>query len=171
MSILFETERLLIRPYTPDDAEEAFEIYNDPEVAHFIGGVVEESIETQRASLERINRRYEEAGGGFGYWAIVEKTGGRIVGTVILQPLPGWPEVEVGWHLARRAWGNGYATEAARGCLDYGFGTLGLTRIVAVVDPLNTRSLAVARRLGMKHEGIIRAYEKDLEFFSSKQGH
>ena len=167
MSAVFETERLLIRPYTPDDAADAFEMYGDPEVTRFLGdGIVEESVETQREALERVNRRYAELGAGFGFWAIVEKATGRIAGTLILKPMPGSTEIEVGWHLARRAWGNGYATEAARRCLQYAFETLGLKRIVAVTMPENERSMAVARRLGMKHEGRARAYDRDLELFA-----
>src|SRR5438034_841932 len=115
MTTIFETERLWVRPWRVEDAEEAFEIYGDPEVCTFISRAgPEPSLEAQRESLARIFARYEEQDGGYGSWAIVEKASGRIVGAVILKPLPGHPEIEVGWHLARRAWGNGYATEAGR---------------------------------------------------------
>ena len=63
--------------------------------------------------------------------------------------LPFCPCVEIGWRLPRAHWGQGYATEAARAWLDHGFGTLGLTEIVAFTDRANLRSLAVMRRLGM----------------------
>jgi RimJ/RimL family protein N-acetyltransferase len=161
------TERLLIRPYTRDDAADAFEIYGDPEVTRYLGGGgVEESVETQRASLERVNARYAADGHRYGFWAVEEKVTGRVVGSVILKPLPGWPEIEVGWHFARHAWGKGYATEAARSVLEYGFTELGLKRIVAVVFPENDRSIAVTRRLGMRHEGRIRAYDVEVELFA-----
>lgn len=166
---LFETDRLRIRPWTLSDADvaSAFAIYGDPEVAHFISSTgPEPDIETQRAKLAFILERDKARDDDLGYWAMVEKATGRILGSIILKPLPGWPEIEVGWHLGRFAWGQGYATEAARACIAYGQQTLGLTRIVAVINPLNTRSLAVARRLGMTHEGQIHAYDLDLELFS-----
>lgn len=167
MNALFETERLVIRPWTLDDVESAFSIYSDPEVMHFISrdGPVK-SLEAQRGWLESSLKRYEEMAGGFGFWAIVEKASEETVGTVMVKPLPGHPDIEVGWHLARRAWGKGYASEAGAWAIRYGLETLGLKRIVAVVDPLNTRSLAVARRIGLQHEGRIHAYDLDLELFS-----
>ena len=65
------------------------------------------------------------------------------------------PEIELGWTLRREHWGRGLATEAARGALDYCFGTVGFERIVSVIDPDNERSLAVAWRLGMRQEGTL----------------
>ncbi|MFN3652255.1 MAG: GNAT family N-acetyltransferase [Armatimonadota bacterium] len=162
---IFQTPRLTIREYTPDDAEEAFALYGDPEVMHFLGGNPHPDVASLRAHLEK---RWEREHGGVeppGFWAVVTRDEGRLAGTVLLKPLPGHPEVEVGWHLAKWAWGRGYATEAARGTLDYGFHVRGLERIVAVVHPLNHRSLAVARRLGMRLEGRIEAYQQELELF------
>ena len=66
-------------------------------------------------------------------------------------------DVEVAWRLAYEHWGRGYASEAATGWLDHGFGTLGLPRVIAITDPPNLRSLAVMRRLGMvfDHEAEV----------------
>jgi RimJ/RimL family protein N-acetyltransferase len=85
-----------------------------------------------------------------------------VIGSAALKPLEDTgPEIEVGYHLGRAHWGRGYATEAARGLLQHGFERLGLARIVAVVDPENTRSLAVVARLGMRAEGPCRCYDRD----------
>jgi ribosomal-protein-alanine N-acetyltransferase len=62
------------------------------------------------------------------------------------------PAVEVGWRLARAAWGHGYATEAARAALGFGFDTVGLAEVVSFTSTTNTRSQAVMRRLGMTHD-------------------
>ena len=62
------------------------------------------------------------------------------------------PAVEVGWRLAKEHWGNGYATEAARTAIDYGFGTAGMDEIVSFAIPANKRSLRVMERLGMTHD-------------------
>src|SRR5258708_932552 len=125
-------------------------MYSDPEVTRFIRDAPEESLESQRETLEMIIKKYEEMGGGFGFWAMAEKKSESIIGAVVLKPLPDHDMIEVGWHLARSAWGNGYATEAAIAVLDYGFDKLGLQRIVAGVKPLNQGSLAVAPKPGMR---------------------
>lgn len=163
MTVIFETERLRVRRWTEADAEAAFRIYGDPEVTRFLAGP-DSSVEHTRARLRRIVARYDEFP-GFGCWAITSRDTGEAYGSVILKVLPETAEIEVGWHLARSAWGHGYAMEAARACLDYGFHVLGLHRIVAVVRPDNPRSIAVTRRLGMTHEGQIHAYGRDLELF------
>jgi [ribosomal protein S5]-alanine N-acetyltransferase len=168
--VIFETPRLIIRQYTEADAEQALAIYSDPEVMQFIGtgkGPIQ-NVEQMRANLiERRIKRYTETP-QFGGWAAVSKDTGTIVGTIILMNLDNNPEIEVGWHLARHAWGNGYATEGGRGAIDYGFNVAGLDRIACVVHPDNHRSLAVARRLNLHHEGQRHYYNQDLEYFSTQ---
>jgi RimJ/RimL family protein N-acetyltransferase len=95
-------------------------------------------------------------------WAIVPRGARRPVGSVLLVGLPdgdGVPtgDIEVGWHLHPDAWGNGYATEAARGALDRGFAA-GLREVFAVVRPGNEPSQAVCRRLHMEHLGRTNRY-------------
>jgi RimJ/RimL family protein N-acetyltransferase len=174
MSVLAETERLIIRNWIPqDDAEQAFEIYSDPEVMRFIGGSdkTEESVETQRRSLQQRVDRVAAANDGTGFWAIADKETGEIFGTVILKQLPDndgnpTPEIEVGWHLKKFAWGKGYATEAGQAVLNYGFNVLKLPIIYAVVNPENTPSIRVTQRLGMSPLGRTQQYYgKELELF------
>jgi ribosomal-protein-alanine N-acetyltransferase len=173
MSILTETERLIIRDWMPqDEAEQAFEIYGDPEVMRFIGsGKTEESVESQRRSLQQRIERDAALQNGTGFWAIVDKETGEIFGTVILKQLPDndgnpTPEIEVGWHLKKAAWGKGYATEAGQAVLDYGFNVLKLPIIYAVVKPENTASIRVTQRLGMTPLGRTQKYYgKELELF------
>ncbi len=164
MTTVFETERLTIRHWEEEDAPTLLRIYQDPQVHRFLGSVAQ-NLEEQKERLARMKARYREEGDKYGSWAIVEKITGEAVGAVILKPLPGHEEIEVGWHLSYPAWGKGYASEAGRACLEYGFETLGLTRIVAVVNPLNARSIAVTQRLGMRPEGRVTAYEQELDFF------
>ena len=165
--IVFSTGRLFMRSWTPDDAEAAFSIYGDPVVARFAGrnGQPERDVESQRASLARVCAMYDGRTDGLGFWAIELRSTGEIVGSALLKPLEQGPDIEVGWHLARRAWGNGYATEAGAGALRYGFEVLSLYEIVAVVHPENPRSLRVAERLGMRPSGQRHCYGHDLRFF------
>ncbi|MEH2050654.1 GNAT family N-acetyltransferase [Nostoc sp.] len=172
MTNLLETERLLIRSWIPEsDAEQAFAIYSDPEVTHFLGKSSRPaSIESQRQRLiegiERCLRRATPThlrNNGTGAWAIVEKESTTIVGTILLKQLPdkdGLPtqDYEVGWHLRRVAWGKGYATEVGRVMLNYGFSVLNLPVIYAVVKPENHASIRVTERLGMKPIGQTNKY-------------
>ncbi len=157
MTILLETERLIIRSWIPErDAEQAFVIYNDPEVTHFLGKAsLVTSVESQRQRL--IDNKGNES------WAIVEKETTTIVGTILLEQLPdkdGLPtqDYEVGWHLRRVSWGKGYATEAGQAMLNYGFSILNLPVIYAVVKPENHASIRVTQRLGMKPIGTTNKY-------------
>jgi RimJ/RimL family protein N-acetyltransferase len=96
---------------------------------------------------------------GFGLWAALRRDTGAMIGFIgLCHPLwfPAMAErVEIGWRLAREAWGAGYATDGAREALRAGFETLALDEIVAFVHPENERSLAVCRRLGMREEAEL----------------
>jgi len=104
--------------------------------------------------VDRIETRFEEH--GFGLWAVELADGKPFIGFVGLA-VPAFeahftPAVEVGWRLAAEHWSRGYATEAARAALDYGFTTAGLDEIVSFTVPANSRSRAVMERLGMTHD-------------------
>jgi RimJ/RimL family protein N-acetyltransferase len=191
--MLLETPRLIIRPFDPDDTNDvadAYAMYSDPEVVRYLSGQVVPDPETQRERLRERRNFYAALNNRTGAWAIANKDDGRIVGTVLLKQLPrsspdfisgnapSQPFVpaqspadlsddyEVGWHLARAHWGRGYAAEAARAALDYGFADLDLDAIHAVVNPANAASLRVARRLGMTPLGRTRRYyNAEVELF------
>jgi RimJ/RimL family protein N-acetyltransferase len=170
---LFQTERLAARAFTIDDVAAAFEMYGDPEVMRYLmGGTVVPDLEAQRAWLEQRIARFQAMPAGFGAWALVEKASSRVVGTVIHRRIEGPasvepgdvdPDVEIGWHLQRRVWGRGYATEAGRALLAHGHERLGLPRLVALIEPDNARSIAVARRIGMADAGRTTTYYDGME--------
>ena len=143
------TERLRMRPFTHDDAEAGFAaLWSDPEIGRWIGGAHGDLAQT-RELIDAHLRNQERH--GFSQWAVEEREGGALVGEVGLQPLEHLgPEIEIGWVIARRAWGRGYATEAARAWLDVAFGPLGLDAVLATVLPQNAASHRVAQRLGMR---------------------
>ena len=123
----------------------------DPEVHAFSPSIL--SQEEAATSLAGFQAELNER--GWGWWAIEEKASGLLAGMAGLGtiderlPVHG---VETGWRLARWAWGYGYATEAARQVLAYGFDQLDLPEILAMAAAGNVRSLAVMRRLGMTHD-------------------
>jgi len=171
MTILTQTDRLIIRTWVPEqDAEQAFQIYGDPEVTRFLITKVD-SIESSRNLLQRWVTNFDQLNNGTGLWAIALKDSREIVGTIILIQL--WDEeenltqdYEIGWHLKKSAWGKGYATEAAKAILDYGFNTLKLPVIYAIARSDNVRSLRVIQRLGMIPIGRTnRYYKMELEMF------
>ena len=146
------TERLLMRGWTNADRDAFAEMNADPEVMeHFPSTLTREQSD---AFVDRIERVFAEH--GFGLW-VLERDGeflgftGLWVPTfhaLFMDELP-QPVVEVGWRLRRDAWGHGYATEAARASIRFGFETIGLPQIVSFTVIDNLRSQAVMRRLGM----------------------
>jgi RimJ/RimL family protein N-acetyltransferase len=143
-----ETERLILRPFEPEeDGEQMLEVYGDPVVMRFIPEDVYHGLDAVRATLERYAREQESL--GFSFWAVVERDGGHVVGDAGFGVFRQTGDIELGYSLRRDRWGRGYATEAARACLEAGFEHLQVDRIVAVVDAENLRSLRVAERIGM----------------------
>lgn len=166
--VILETRRLILRPWSPVDAEAAFRIYGDPEVVGMMEGQPDSSVEVTRENLvNRVMAHHEEH--GFGMWAVEEKVTGEVIGNCGLKYLDGGPEIEVGYHFAREAWGKGYATEAARACVEYGFNKLGLHRIVGVVLPSNVRSQRVLENAGLVRRGMGHYYGKDLLYYVAER--
>lgn len=165
-----ETERLWIRYWQPSqDAAQAYEIYSDPRVTQWIGDkTTAQTIEDVRDRLQRYCDRFYKAAEGTGCWAVVEKDTEQIIGNVLLVRLPdghGNPceDREIGWHFRPASWGYGYATEAARRIVDYGFQTLNLAELYAVAMVGNQRSTRVMKRLGMATLGITTNYYSGAE--------
>jgi ribosomal-protein-alanine N-acetyltransferase len=157
--VIVETARLIVREWVLDDAEDAFVLYGDPAVTATLPDAMRRvSRETTRAWLAGMERQQaaDPTPEGLGLWAVVERASGRVVGGAQLQQarINGQEQVELGYHLARAAWGNGYATEVASALRAYGFETLGLRRIVGVVLPDNHASRRVPEKIGMHPEGL-----------------
>jgi len=128
------------------DATALFEISQEPEVVRFVGDRHVPTLqETWRMVAAWIGHW---ALRGYGQWAIEERASGRFIGRAgIINPAD-WPGPEVGYLLGRPWWGRGYATEAARAAMDWGFHEIGFTDLISLIDPLNHASIAVATRLG-----------------------
>jgi ribosomal-protein-alanine N-acetyltransferase len=158
---ILETARLILRTWRSEDAEAAFAISGDPAVMRFLGtGLPDSSIADVAKRIERVRAHQERY--GFGLWAMIEKTAKTLVGVCGLKHLDDGPEIEVGYHLARSAWGHGYASEAAAACLRYGHQTLKIPRIAAVIHPDNVASQRVMGRIGMCFVRMGRYYNKDV---------
>ena len=150
MSIpVLRTARLLLRGWEEEDLADFAALNSDPRVMALLSGRLSRS--ESDALVQRMRSRFEAS--GFGWWAVEAPGRARLVGAVgILAPRFSahfTPCVEIGWRLAAQHWGQGYATEAARAALRFGFESLGLDEIVAFTMPHNLRSRAVMERLGM----------------------
>ena len=130
------------------------DVFGDAEVMRFGDGVqTREWVEAWlRTCLENYQRR------GFGPYAVVEQSTGDVIGYCGLfyfLDIHGQPEIELGYRLRRAAWGQGYATEAARLVRDYAFHTLHIKRLIALIDPDNVPSIRVAEKIGMHYESEV----------------
>jgi RimJ/RimL family protein N-acetyltransferase len=146
------TERLLLRRWRESDREPFAALNADPAVMeHFPATLARADSDLL---IDRIEARFDEL--GYALWAVEVVDGGAFAGFVGLAPATFeahfTPAVEVGWRLAREHWGRGYATEAARAVLAFGFGQVGLDEIVSFTVPANVRSWSVMERLGMTRD-------------------
>ena len=156
--IEFDTPRLRVRQWRESDLAPFFALACDPQVMEFLL-----PLPTRAESDAAANRaRALIAQKGWGFWAVERKDTREFIGftglNVPMAALPFSPCVEIGWRLSRASWGQGFATEAARGALQVGFEQLGLGEIVAFTANGNLRSAAVMARLGM-HEDVAGAFE------------
>jgi ribosomal-protein-alanine N-acetyltransferase len=139
------TERLHLRPFTEADRIAIHAVYADPEVMRYVGHgahrTMAETIAALKVYREVLERR------GFSFLAVTEREGGALVGDAGLYPLG--DDVELGYTLARAAWGRGYATELGRALLAHAFEVLDAPRVVAQVEPDNAASRRVLEKLGM----------------------
>jgi RimJ/RimL family protein N-acetyltransferase len=165
--MLLRTDRLRLRPLDAGDLEPLAAMMRDPEVCRFIG-------DGRPRSRERVERtiRFAEVlwqGRGFGPFAIEREGEGDFLGVCLLLPIAysgadpadlaaRGPDIEIGYWLARDAWGVGYATEAARAVLRWAMSGAGLDRVIAVTHPSHERSQRVLERIGMRRIGETDAY-------------
>ncbi|MGB7158916.1 MAG: GNAT family N-acetyltransferase [Tepidisphaeraceae bacterium] len=178
-AIVLETDRLILRHLEWEDLDALAAMMADPDVMRYIGnGAPKTREQTQRlmtfwiadgerawdeVTLQRLPqlRRAIERDAHFSLWATIDKQTRRLIGRcgLLAWDLDGRKEVEVGYLFAKRCWGHGYATEAARAIRDYGFGRLGFDRLISLVQPGNLASQRVAIKSGMRHEKDVKVGE------------
>ena len=151
--IELETERIKLVAWQERHVAPFAAMNADPEVMRYFPAIAAEA--QTRATVDAWRQQFEEQ--GWSNWAVELKGSREFIGFVGLsvprRQLPFSPCVEIGWRLARRFWGHGYATEGAKACLSVGFATLGLTQVVSFTSLLNTPSRAVMERIGMHNTG------------------
>lgn len=160
--LYLQTDRLILRRFTKDDADSLVRLDGDPEVMRYLNGGLptpKEVVETR--ILPRFISYYDHPE-GFGWWCALEKRTGEFLGWFCLHPDDETePRVlALGYRLRRSAWGQGYATEGARALVEKGFTELGARRIVATTYEHNLGSRRVMEKVGMK---LVRTYRMTAE--------
>ena len=165
--MIFETDRLAVRPWTLDDVEAALEMYGDVEVMRYLGrdgpGATIGSVEEMRDRLERAIAKYPP-NQKYIYAAVVFRESGQVIGTALLKPLElsdgksSLEEIEIGWHLRRSCWGLGFGTEIGLALIRHGFDVLELPALHAIAYPENVASLRIMQKIGMRHLGSTDRY-------------
>lgn len=162
--IIAETERLTIRLLTDPDISALASIWTDDQVTRFMGGprVFDEVCASFRRNLIALPSQFD-------LWPVVERSSGVVVGHCGLLPktVDGNEEIELIYVIAAVFWKRGYATEAAAAIRDYAFRTLGIARLVSLIDPAHAASARVALKLGMKPErDTVRPSGKTMKVYS-----
>lgn len=147
MKIILDTERLILREFTPADAPLIYQLNKDPEVTRWTGDPVRDEVHGLEILEQTIIPQY--ALYNHGRWAVLVKPEMQFIGWCGLKARPERKEIDLGYRFIRDSWGKGYATEAAFATLCYGFETLKLERIVGRAMPQNIGSLRVLEKCGM----------------------
>ena len=155
MGLEIETDRLVLRPIGPQDAEDHIAMMQDPGVAEFLTA---EGTPRDRGDEWRMYATIlgHQTMRGYCFFSVIEKATGAWVGRVGPWMPEGWPSLECGWAIKREAWGKGYAPEAAIASIRWILDTYpDLPRIISLIDPKNKNSQAVAKKIGEQHDGEI----------------
>jgi RimJ/RimL family protein N-acetyltransferase len=166
------TERLLMRGWRDEDLDAWSRIAADPEVSRMIGDERPKTRPEAWGQMAFMGGHWMLK--GFGHWVLQEQGSGEMVGHAGLLYPPDWPDLEVGWTVAREHWGKGYAPEAGRAACRWAHDVLGARHIVSLILPSNANSIRVAEKLGEKLEGRhsvrgfdLRVYGADLPLSDS----
>ena len=145
-----ETDRLIIRPWKPDDRATFTALTHDPAVMQYVHGGLPYTEDEVDEWFSRQARQVDQHDLCMG--AVIEKASGATIGIAGAQPLGTTGDLEIGWIFRRSSWGRGYATEAGTAAMAHVLDTLARPRVVAIIDPDNDPSKRVAARLGMQYE-------------------
>ncbi|MEH2296115.1 GNAT family N-acetyltransferase [Nostoc sp.] len=161
MKVFLETERLILRQFTEKDAENLFELDSDPDVLRFTTNLGQPTpyIVIQTQILPEYFAYYEKYD-GYGCWAAIEKSSKAFIGWFLFRPiihasyfnpkLANSTDVEIGYRLRKASWGKGYATEGVKALIFKGLSELGTKRILACAFAVNTASIRVMEKAGLK---------------------
>ena len=160
--VILETDRLILRQFTTDDAEFILELVNEPSFIQNIGDRGVRTLEDARSYILRVAvASYEK--NGFGLYLVRLTESGQAIGMCGLIKRDGLEDVDIGYAFLPKFWSKGYALEAALAVRDYARGVIGLKRLVAITDPENQGSIRLLEKIGLKYEKMVRLSDDDIE--------
>ena len=149
MKHILETDRLVLREFSIEDAENFYQLNLNPNVIKYTGDKAFESISLAENFL--INY-IDYKTNGFGRWAVINKANGEFLGWCGLKYAKELNQTDIGFRFFEKHWNKGFATESAEACINYGFEKLNLKTIVGRAMAENIASIKVLEKLGMKYE-------------------
>ena len=160
-TIRLETDRLILRPFKIEDAEEVFNNWaSDDEVTKYLTWPTHSSVEMSRSYMEFCINGYNEK--NVYQWGMELKNSHELIGNIsVVKIIDEIDSVELGWVIGRKWWGNGYTAEAAERLLEFFFTEVSVNRICAGHDIDNPNSGRVMQKIGMKYEGTLRQSGKN----------
>ena len=158
-----QTERLVLSPFALEHLDGLFAMNRNPAVMRYLGDI--QTREETKAGILRVQARWQKY--GYGWWTILLRKTGAVIGAACLQNLAHTDDapLEIGWRLMPEYHGKGFATEAGRAAMEFGFNQVGVERLVAVAHPENIASQKVMQRLGMQFAGVETHYDQDCAVF------
>lgn len=167
MKKILETDRLILREFIPQDAEELYNLNKDPEVIRYTG---DKPFKDKQEANDFLKSYKDYTVHGFGRWAVIHKDSVEFLGWCGLK-INEEGHIDLGFRFFRREWNKGYATEAAKACLTYGFETIHMETIIGRAAKNNTASLRVLEKIGMKfwQEGTCHGITNAQYFFITKE--
>lgn len=150
---MIETQRLRLRRLRPSDEPDLIALDSDPDVMRYVGSPA--GVRSAEETVERVRQRIGADDGPIGFWRVESRIDGTFYGLGALIRMPSGDDIELAYRLTQRAWGHGIASEAGVALVDYAFGTLGLSRLVAVTYPENRASQRVLEKLGFTRHGDV----------------
>ena len=161
---MISTSRLRLREYLRADVDERAAMFADEQTMRYYPRLKsrDETVAWVEWNLESYRQH------GLGLWVVEQKLTGEFLGEcgLVVQMVDGAREIELGYSIKRSHWGRGFATEAAFAVRDHAIEVLGLRRLVSIIHPDNTRSQAVARKVGMRHEKNTHVFGSPQKIYS-----
>ena len=159
MTVFLETDRLLLREFTPGDVDVLLALDQDPRVRTYVEDGVPVTRKEAAITIEHFLAYYER-GDVFGFWAAIERETGEFLGWFHFRPedRSNTTEPELGYRLVSSAWGKGFATEASRALIDKGFSHPQIERVVAFTMVVHTASRRVMEKAGMR---LVRTFHAE----------
>ncbi len=164
-----KTPRLLLRPWTPDDAEALFNILQEKDVLRYLPNTTSPPLERAENYIARQLAHWQER--GYGHWAVVNQEDDQVLGWNGLEYLPDINETELAYLLRQSVWNRGYATEAAQAAIRFGFDQGGLETIIGLVHPDNTASIRVMEKSGLTFADKITLWGLELKRYRIHRQH